>query len=355
MPKKLINHYNIIPNKKKLVKKKFIIIFLVENLFIILIIIMKANKRIILDKKLLEEFLSFQNKTFIKKEIIPDYNYSFAIIKRNNCSNGLFGFYVAYLGCINKYINDGYIPILDLSSFPNLFNGFNVSTINENPWELFFNQPFDYKLKNIIKFAKKKKYIYCNPKNRPDTNIYKNKLLISFWHNLAEKYIPIKKEIIKESNDIRNNLFKGSLNVLGILIRGTDYISMKPRGHPIQPNPNIVINDTIMMDNKNKYDWIFLTTEDELIRQQFILEFRNKLKFIKPKNIIKYNYNNKDYLAFNNIIKGNIDYMKMYLINIIILSKCIDIICSRTAGSVGAFILSKGFRNIKVYYLGRYK
>ena len=54
------------------------------------------------------------------------------------------------------YINNGYIPILDLSTFPNLFNGFNINTINENPWELFFNQPFDYKLKNINKFAKKK-------------------------------------------------------------------------------------------------------------------------------------------------------------------------------------------------------
>ena len=130
---------------------------------------------------------------------------------------------------------------------------------------------------------------------------------------------------------------------------------MIPKGHPIQLSPNVVINDTIIMNNKNNYDWIFLTTEDELIRQQFIFEIGNKLKFIKNKKNIKYNYKNKDYLAFNNNIKGNIDYMKIYLMNIIILSECLDIICSRTAGSVGAFIFSKGFRNIKVYYLGRYK
>lgn len=47
--------------------------------------------------------------------------------------------------------------------------------------------------------------------------------------------------------------------------------------------------------------------------------------------------------------------MKIYLINIIILSKCLDIITSKTAGSLVAFILSKGFRNIKVYDLGCYK
>lgn len=47
--------------------------------------------------------------------------------------------------------------------------------------------------------------------------------------------------------------------------------------------------------------------------------------------------------------------MKIYLINIIILSKCLDIISARTSGSIGAFIFSEGFRNIKVYFLGEYK
>ena len=109
------------------------------------------------------------------------------------------------------------------------------------------------------------------------------------------------------------------------------------------------------MDKKNKYDWISITTEDDLIREKFKLKIGKKLKFIKSNKNVKYNYKNKELLAYNKNIIGNIKYMKIYLINIIILSKCIDIICSRTAGSVGTFIISKGFRNMKVYYLGRYK
>ena len=54
-------------------------------------------------------------------------------------------------------------------------------------------------------------------------------------------------------------------------------------------------------------------------------------------------------------INGNLKYMKIYLFNIIILSKCIDIISARTSGSMGIFILSNGFRNAKVYYLGTYR
>ena len=87
---------------------------------------------------------------------------------------------------------------------------------------------------------------------------------MNFWNNKALKYIPIKKEIINESKKYSKMLFINSNNVLGILIRGTDYINMLSKGHPIQPSPNTVIKDVKEMDISNKYDWIFLTTEDNL-------------------------------------------------------------------------------------------
>ena len=358
MHQKLIKSFSNEPfykkNKKNNFTKFIFIIFFLQNIIIIVFIIFKFNIKIHYYKNF-KDILTFQNKNSYNKEMNLDYNYSFAIIKRNNCTNGLFGYYVAYLGCLNKFIKNGYIPILDLLSFPNIFNAFNKIQLNENPWELFFNQPFDFKLKDVINYSKNIIYFNCNPKNRPDTNIYNNKMLLNYWHNLAEKYIPIKNEIIDEAKKIRKYLFNNSINVLGILIRGTDYISIKPKGHPIQPRPEVVIHDAKRMDKKNKYDFFFLTTEDDIIRNKFILELGNKLKFIKSNENIKYNYKKKEYLAFNNKIKGNSDYIKIYLINIIILSKCIDIICSRTAGSVGAFIFSNGFRNTKVYYLGRYQ
>ena len=323
--------------------KKLIFIIFIFQLLLLIIFIKIYKSKIMLEKQLYKEFkISF-------------YDFNFIIIKNKYSNIGLFGLYISYLGCIIKYINEGFIPIIDLSSFPNIFNGFNIKKSDENPWELFFNQPFNYKLKNIKKYAKKVKYINCISNNRPDTTIYYKKSLLNFWHYLAEKYIPINEEIINESNIIRNNIFNGSSNVLGILIRGTDYISRKPRGHPIQPSPDLVINDTKIMDKKNKYDLIFITKEDDLIREKFKLKIGQKLKFIKSNKNVKYNYKNKELLAYNKNIIGNIKYMKIYLINIIILSKCIDIICSRTAGSVGTFIISKGFRNMKVYYLGRYK
>ena len=334
----------------------FVIVILIEFILLLLIINIRINIRIY-NKEVIKTIqkLNFNNSMIINK-INIDYDNNFAIIRRNYSLNGLFGFYVAYIGCLNILINNGYIPILDLSSFPNIFNSFNPNNSKENPWEFFFRQPFEYKLKDVEKYGKNIKYIICNnPKNRPDTNIYKNKVILQFWHNLALKYIPLKSTIIKEAEKVRNKLFNKSKNVLGVLIRGTDYISNKPKGHPIQPDPNIVIKDIKGMDKKNKYDWIFLTTEDDKIRNKFILKIEKKLKYLKSEKNIEYNYNNSEYIALNKHIKGNINFIKIYLINVIIVSKCIDVICSRTAGSVGAFILSNGFRNFKVYFLGRYK
>jgi hypothetical protein len=173
--------------------------------------------------------------------------------------------------------------------------------------------------------------------------------------NMAEKYIPIKKEIIYESNLIFKKLLKNSANVLGIILRGTDYLSIKPKDHPIPPSSEIVIKDIKLYDNKNKYDMFFLATEDDLIREKFINEFKTKLKYLIPNTKINYNYTTKLHIAFTKNMKGNINNMKSYLINIIIVSKCIDMISSKCYGAVGALALTKGFRYKKIYDLGVYK
>ena len=110
------------------------------------------------------------------------------------------------------------------------------------------------------------------------------------------------------------------------------------------------------MNSIYKYDYYFITTEDDNIRDKLINNYKGKIRYYY-KEKIKFNYHKNNYnnfLGFNKNIKGNINYMKIYLINIIILSKCIDMIGARTNGSIGAFILTKGFRNSFIYSLGRY-
>ena len=113
---------------------------------------------------------------------------------------------------------------------------------------------------------------------RPNDNMAKNKVSINFWHNFAKKYMPIKQEIINLANKKMKDLFNDSTNVLGVLARGTDYTSMKPKYHPIPPSIDKVISDVKELDKKNNYDWIFFSTEDEKIREKFTKVFLNKVK-----------------------------------------------------------------------------
>ena len=53
------------------------------------------------------------------------------------------------------------------------------------------------------------------------------------------------------------------------------------------------------MNKKNKYDFIFLGTEDNKIRNVFIKIFGKKLKYLIPKDKIVYNYDTGNYLTYN--------------------------------------------------------
>ena len=69
---------------------------------------------------------------------------------------------------------------------------------------------------------------------------------------------------------------------------------------------------------------------------------------------INYDYSKKTIIAYNNKIKDYIEDNKLYLLNIIIMSRCLDIVTVRCNGAVGVFVLTNGFRNIKMYNLGLY-
>ena len=287
------------------------------------------------------------------EEKMKNYNTKkFAIFGRTECPFcGFFSFYIVHLGCVSKYIDKGYIPIIDLLFFNNIFNKGNLSIYN--PWEFFFHQPYNYTLEEVKKYAKRIKYVKCNQyMHRPDEKtIYYHNDSINFWHNIAKKYIPVKKELMDEAKIIMKHLFGYSKNILGVKIRGTDYYN-RPRHHSIPPRVEQIIPDVKEMDKKYKYKFIFLATEDENVKKKFVPEFGDKIKMLNPDLDIQYidGIKNK-----NERIKAYIDYVKNYILNVIILSKCLDIVICRCCGSAAAFILTEGFRHSIIYNLGEYK
>lgn len=335
---------------------------LYKTIKIIINYILKKKKRLIFIKIFTIVLLNIIILLFLNKKlkyydkINLGYKKSkFAILRRVDCPIcGLFSDYNIYLGCIYKFIQLGYIPIIDLPTFKDRLTIHNLNLSFDNLWEKFFYQPYNYTLNDVKQKGKNVLIFKCESDFRPNDILFYNSTLRNFWHNIANIYTPLKYEIIMESNNIIKNLFKESNNTLGILMRGTDYIARKPYLHPIPPKTEMAIKDIKIFDRKNKYEYFFISTEDDKIRETFINQFGEKLKYFVYNKKINYNYKTKNLLADNKIIKGNINYTKIYLLNIIILSKCIDIICAQTSGSISAFIMKNTYRFSKVYYLGYY-
>ena len=296
------------------------------------------------------ESTKYSSTLFNEKKVCSE-NKKFAILRRTSCEAcGLFSYYIVHLGCIINYLKHGYIPILDVGSFSNILSGNNNP--EDNPWEEFFNQPCGYTLDDVVKMKDVEIFECECVLDMPDEKtVYSKPIMLNYHHIIQEKYMSVNKNILKEAKKIWYKLFRHSKNVLGIFVRGTDYSSLQPGGHSRQPSIDIIINDTITMDKQNKYDYIFLGTEDDEIRNAFIKKFGKKIKYLVPKDKLVYN---SGYLTYSKNVFGNMDFSKTYLLSIVILSKCIDIISSRTSGAAGVFIISNGFRNKLVYYLGDY-
>ena len=322
--------YHLKFKNTKYIKKIMIILFL---LFVYIIIYYFFD-----NDKIKNYGLSFAQK-------MDDYNTkNFAIFIRNDCPMcGFFSHFIVLLGCANKYLKEGYIPIIDLVSFRNKYN--NGNKLIHNPWELFFYQMNNYTLEEVKNYAKNYTYKYCDKNNyRPNEKyVYYQNDSIIFWHNFIKKYSPFKKELMIEAKIIMKKLFGRSKNILGVKIRGTDYYR-RPINHAIPAKVEKIIPDVKEFDKKYKYDYIYLATEDNTVKKKFMPEFVNKVKFLEPEN-----------KKFNNRIEQNLDDLKNYIFTIIILSKCLDLIACRCSGTAAVYVLTEGFRHAKVYNLGSYK
>ena len=97
--------------------------------------------------------------------------------------------------------------------------------------------------------------------------------------------MPVKHNIMNEVKKNMKRLFGNSKNILGVKIRGTDYIKGQPKNHPVQPPVDMVISDVKIFDQKYKYDFIFFAAEDEEIRNKFLSSFDKRVKTLSLKNV----------------------------------------------------------------------
>ena len=233
-----------------------------------------------------------------------------------------------------------------------------VNSQGVNIWEMFFKQPSEYLQQESI--GKNKIEILSEDHTRifADFNdIYSNEM-IKLWGHVYRCFVRFndstKTYIKKEMKEI----FGGDRKVLGVLVRGTDYTSLRPTGHPVQPEVEKVIEDAKLLMEKEGYEYLYLATEDGRIDKAFREVFGDKL-LINHRNYYDEIYNDQNIELIKDVHfdRENDDYLKgvEYLSSIAILSKCDSLLAGNCGGSQAAvFLNGNKYKICKIYNLGLY-
>lgn len=278
----------------------------------------------------------------------------FLVIRRGEYGVGLFSLFITTLSWIRYADEHGMIPVVDMQTEKNLYQKRSFFR-RENAWEHFFEQPAGYGLerirraKNIViarAFSEQNlpsQWMDCDPDRNPE---------IETWRAIVERHINIRYELLSPwRNAHLESAFAAGNGVLGVLARGTDYTTVKPIGHPIQPSCQQLFDriDSLAKEGLS-FSSIYLVTEDTSIAAQFAKRYQERL-ILSRQDTLAYS---GGYLRSNKHVAHNVDRGHAYLKAIYDLARCDYLVSGRTSGMVGAVLLSKGFKRTELFDLGSY-
>lgn len=250
---------------------------------------------------------------------------------------------------------NGYIPYIDLDH--------SLLTVPDaNNWNFWFCQPYegeiDYSKYEWI-IPKKKGILpriwiptYRTPFSRTDYEL---------TCKLYRDWVIIKDDIFEYiAKEYQNLIWNKS--VLGVLYRGTDLVYRQPKGHPIQPGIDDIINEIHTQLKALSCDYIYLATEEENVVTRFQTEFPgkiliNKRQFVgnKFQESLKGNPNSLISSVFPSSKEQRIAFGKEYLSSIVLLSSCKGLIAGNCGGSGAALYLNDHqYEFYKIFDLGEY-
>ena len=197
----------------------------------------------------------------------------FYVIQRSP-GRGMFSNVTFVVNHIKVAKDYGFIPIVDMQNFTTLYNEKNKICKTENAWEYYFEQTSNYSLEEVYKsknviliediFYKTAGFFYSVNESEELKKIF-------------DKYIVLNKSKLKLASYLKKKLFQNK-KILGVHFRGTGYkLGRQPHPATIKQMKN-KIKKIISTD---KYEKIFLVTEDLYNFNGIINEFQNKVIYLK--------------------------------------------------------------------------
>lgn len=276
------------------------------------------------------------------------------VIRRNNKHVGLCSYMVTALGHLGYADSENMLPVIDMMYHENTYMSFSELG-KKNAWEYFFEQPSKVTLKDAYKSSKVLLSSGMGLDYQPNVSVeFFNNTdgQMDYWKQIYKKYIKFSPEVQKLMDDEMHKILLNGERVLGVLCRGTDYLKLRPKNHPVQPEPSLVIEKVAEVFKEGNYNKIFLATEDRTIYEAFKERFGD-IVVINDKHFHQYTggligdvsderENDKYYTGLE------------YLTTIYVLSKCTSIIAGRVNGTVIAALMNDSYEYSYYWDLGVY-
>ena len=278
----------------------------------------------------------------------------FYVIRSSHDGNGLFSEVFHVVEHIKIALEKGAIPIVDMKFYPNRCMQTIYDIGNENAWEYCFEQLCPYALDDIYK----SKNVILSSGTIPvgrDAGLSANIEKIKISHKIVETYIHLNPNLLNDVNNTYQNLNMNNKKIIGVICRGTDYVKGTPKGHSKIPSlEEMVIKIQEFMKTK-EYDFIFLSTEDEDIKESLKAIFNDKLIWSQKMYINKLEMNGwmVDFLK-RKTKEYKHEKMKEYCVSTYLLAKCDALIAPLIGASWGAMVIKEEYESSYIFNLGCY-
>lgn len=253
---------------------------------------------------------------------------------------------------IRNGLEHGYTVFVDWKNYKTqYYNG------NDNAWNYFFKQPSNVEVPEINNYSgvilSGWTMYDLNPKGVYTVKQFKDKSINKECYELLTRTLRFSDEVMTVVDSESENL--GIENCIGLYVRGTDYIKLKPSGEYRQPklcDVQTKVNEFTIKYPKSK---IFLVTEDGHIYDALSSEYGDKIVTVSYDSFI-YNYLGDTYLSKSDVMNINKKRRGLdYLTKMILLSKCKYLISSITMGSMFSYGLNGNqYKDEYIFDLGLY-
>lgn len=277
----------------------------------------------------------------------------YIIRPRTNCIEGLLALFIAVMKEMDYALRSGYIPVVDMKNYKTQYsNGI------DNVWEWYFTQPSGVKLEDAYSSNSAVLSGY-HWKEKLDERLFSDQIFKDQEYKIKSQRLMF--ENISFSSVINERVKKEMESIpiescIGVYLRGTDYVRLKPVGENIQPTVDDVIEKINEFQMKHEETKIFLVTEDNKIYTRIKEKFQNDLYITSFDSFIS-NYNGTDFLSRSNVFEKDMRSVgEDYLVKMVLLSKCKFLVSSITCGSRVAYVFNGNkYADEYIFDLGKYE